>query len=120
MIKNVAKLMILLVCIVSLVFWLLGLGTEYILTYSIVSGFLLLNLLTLFILWRAIILKKSIAQGLSIIIFKYPIIAYILWTISKSSWIKPTAILVAILTFVISIVGATLYNHFLQRSSIKE
>lgn len=115
MIKTIAKTYFILTIIVLGVFFAAQLGQHMMITYLVMNGFLLLNLLSLFILWRSIILQKSIAQGLSIIIFKYPIIAYILWTISKSTWVNPVAVLISILTFVISIVIAVLMNHFKQQ-----
>ncbi len=69
------------------------------------------NLMGLYFFWRIIFFKKSIALGLLIIIFKYPLIAFCLWQMSKQTWAQPLGIFVSLLLFIIGIVGVVLYNQ---------
>ena len=75
------------------------------------SILMLLNMTGLYYFWRVVFLKKSIALGLLIIIFKYPLIAYCIWLMSKQTWINPVGIFVSMLFFLISIVGIVLYEQ---------
>ncbi len=72
---------------------------------------LVLNLSGLYIFWRVVFLKKSIALGLLIIIFKYPLIAYCLWQMSRQNWVHPLGVFVSMLLFLLSIVGVVLYDQ---------
>jgi len=81
-------------------------------SFAVTLLFLLLNLAALFFLWRIIFLKKSIALGLLIIIFKYPIIAYCLWKISKQPWLDVQGLLLAVCVFVLGIAVAAILRHF--------
>jgi hypothetical protein len=72
---------------------------------------LVLNLSGLFVFWRVVFLKKSIALGLLIIIFKYPLIAYCLWQMSRQDWVHPIGVFVSMLLFLLSIVGVVLYDQ---------
>ncbi len=75
------------------------------------SLMLVLNLSGLFMFWRVVFLKKSIALGLLIIIFKYPLIAYCLWQMSRQDWVHPIGVFVSMLLFLLSIVGVVLYDQ---------
>ena len=82
-------------------------------SFAVMLVFLLLNLAALYFLWRIIFLKKSIALGLLIIIFKYPIIAYCLWKISKQPWLNVYGVLLAMCVFVLGIaIGAVLRHRY--------
>jgi hypothetical protein len=75
------------------------------------SMVLILNMTGLYIFWQIVFLKKSIALGLLIIIFKYPLIAYCIWQMSKQSWVNPIGILASMLLFLISTVGIVLFEQ---------
>jgi hypothetical protein len=76
-------------------------GAQTLLVFMLV---LLLNLLVLAYLWKRIFLQKSVGLTVMIIIFKYPILAYILWQMSRSIWFRPIGLLAAILAFVAAVV----------------
>ena len=78
---------------------------------AVTSVLLIVNLIGLYIFWRVVFFKKSIALGLLIIIFKYPLIAFCLWQMSKQTWVQPIGILVSMLLFLFSVVGAVLYTQ---------
>lgn len=118
MIKNIAIAHFALAVLISFIGYFMNENAA--LTFVLFSGLLSLNLILLYMLWRVIIFKKSIALGLLIIIFKYPIIAYILWLLSKVSWILPIGILMALMVFVMSIAGVVLWNHANKQELTKE
>lgn len=118
MIKKIATLHLVLALVVSIAGYFMNENAA--LTCALFSGLLSLNLILLYLLWRVIIFKKSIALGLLIIIFKYPIIAYILWQLSKLNWVLPIGILIALMLFVMAIAGVVLWNHFFGQIKTKE
>lgn len=75
---------------------------------------LVINLAGLFLFWRVIFQKKSIALGLLIIILKYPFIAYLVWMMSKQSWAQPGGIFVGVLVFLLSLIGVVVYTNAKQ------
>jgi hypothetical protein len=110
MIKTIAKTQALLSLIASLVLWLL-INQNTAVSCLATATMLLLNLFGLYILWKVVFFKKSIALGLLIIIFKYPLIALILWQMSKQDWVQPIGVFVAMLLFLLSIVGVVIYTQ---------
>lgn len=110
MIKNIAIVnLILTFCICAL--FLIFLNQNVAISCLVTSILLIINLVGLYIFWRIVFFKKSIALGLLIIIFKYPLIAFCLWQMSRQSWVQPVGILASMLLFLASITGVVIYNH---------
>lgn len=110
MIKTIAKTQVLLSLIASLILWAV-INQNAAVSCFATAAMLLLNLFGLYLLWKVVFLKKSIALGLLIIIFKYPLIALILWQMSKQAWVQPIGVFVAMLLFLLSIVGVVIYTQ---------
>ena len=110
MIKSLAKAQIVVsLCVAAFLYVFVNQNVA--ITSLSTSVVLLANLYGLFIFWRIVFLKKSIALGLLIIIFKYPLIALCIWQISKQPWVQLEGILVSMLAFIVSIVGVVLYKQ---------
>jgi hypothetical protein len=110
MIKTIAKTQVFLSLITSLILWAV-INQNAAVSCFVTAAMLLLNLFGLYLLWKVVFFKKSIALGLLIIIFKYPLIALILWQISKQDWVHPVGVFVAMLLFLLSIVGVVIYTQ---------
>jgi hypothetical protein len=115
MIKNIAKTQALVSLIASLILWAVF-NKNAAVSCLATAGMLLSNLFGLYLLWKVVFFKKSIALGLLIIIFKYPLIAFILWQMSKQAWIHPVGVFVAMLLFLLSIVGVVIYTQRRDRA----
>lgn len=71
---------------------------------AITGLFLVVNMLGIYTLWTAIIYKKSIAQGLVIIILKYPVLAYSAAIIISEPWFNKLGLATGFLAFLLSVV----------------
>lgn len=110
MIKKIATLNLIFSLAISTVL-LIFLNQNAAISCVFTSILLVLNMAGLYIFWQIVFLKKSIALGLLIIIFKYPLIAYCIWQMSKQNWVSPIGIFVSMLLFLVSIVGIVLYEQ---------
>jgi hypothetical protein len=110
MIKKIAATQFVL-SLVTAIGLLIFMNEKVAISCAATSVLLIVNLIGLYLLWRVVFFKKSIALGLLIIIFKYPLIAFCLWQMSKQSWVQPIGILVAMLLFLISVVGGVMYTQ---------
>ena len=110
MIKKIAIFNSALALCVSVIFFIF-MNQNVAISCLVTSFLLIINLLGLYTFWRIVFFKKSIALGLLIIIFKYPLIAYCIWQMSRQSWANPFGILVAMLLFLSSVTGVVIYNR---------
>jgi hypothetical protein len=110
MIKTIALVQCVLSLLIS-VGLLIFMNEKVAISCAVTSVLLIANLIGLYIFWRVVFFKKSIALGLLIIIFKYPLIAFCLWQMSKQTWVQPIGILVAMLLFLFSVVSGALYTQ---------
>ena len=60
--------------------------------------------------WKLIFLKKSIALAVLVIIFKYLILALVLWAISTAPWFEPVGFVLALASFLLAIVCTTIFK----------
>ncbi len=70
---------------------------------AITALFLIINMLGIYTLWTIIIYKKSIAQGLAIIILKYPVLAYSVAVIISEPWFNKLGLVTGFLSFLLSV-----------------
>lgn len=70
------------------------------------------NVLGLAWFWRLIFQKKSIALAVFAIIFKYLILALILWSLSSSQWLSPAAFCVGLTALLFGVLVVLLKSHF--------
>ncbi len=110
MIKKIILTQSILTFIAMFVLWA-TVGKNAAISCFITALILLINLLGLYIFWKVVFFKKSIALGLLIIIFKYPLIALILWQMSQQTWVHPVGVFVSMLLFLLSIVGVVIYTQ---------
>lgn len=71
---------------------------------AITSLLLIVNMLGIYTLWTVIIYKKSIAQGLVIIILKYPVLAYSAAIVISEPWFNKLGLATGFLAFLLSVV----------------
>ena len=57
-------------------------------SYAAGAGLVLLNVISMGLLWFHVIRKKLIALSLSIIVFKYPILGIIIYKLLSFTWIN--------------------------------
>lgn len=103
MIKQIALKSLILCSLIGLAlgfFYNIGLG----IATAITSLFLIINMLGIYTLWTVIIYKKSIAQGLAIIILKYPVLAYSAAIIISEPWFNKLGLATGFLAFLLSVV----------------
>lgn len=110
MIKQIAQVQILL-SLVAAVILLIFASQAAAISCLIVSALLLINLFGLYMFWKVVFFKKSIALGLLIIIFKYPLIALVLWQMSQQTWVHPVGVFISMLLFLLSVVGVVIYTQ---------
>jgi len=77
-----------------------------------VHGLLVVNLMGLFLLYKIVANKKSIALGLVLIILKYPLLGYIVVKMVRQSWFDSFGLIIGFIAFLSSIVIVTLLKHF--------
>lgn len=86
-------------------------------TISIIAGVfgLIINFLVLSLAWKLIFLKKSIALAVLVIIFKYLILALVLWAISTAPWFEPVGFVLALASFLLAIVCSTIFKKRIKK-----
>lgn len=72
------------------------------------AAVMLLNLLGLWILWKFIFSKKSIALAVLVIIFKYLILGLILWNLNQIQWMRPIGFISGLSSLMFGVVCAAL------------
>ncbi len=73
-----------------------------------------LNIVALAWIWRIIFQKKSIALAVGLIIFKYSILAAILWKLSSVKWLEPVGFVLGLLIFMVALIGSLFFKNKLQ------
>ncbi len=73
---------------------------------------MLINLLGLWILWKFIFSKKSIALVLLVIIFKYLILGLILWNLNRIPWMQPLGFILGLSSLVFGILTMLVLKKF--------
>lgn len=71
---------------------------------------ILLNLLGLWIVWKFIFSKKSIALAVLVIIFKYVILGLILWNLNQIQWMRPLGFILGLSSLMFGVVCAALFK----------
>lgn len=109
MIKKIAALSVAIAIIGALLTKFLG-SNQMSLSALVVHLLLILNLVGLWVMWRMVFQKKSIALGVVVIILKYPLLGYLVLQISRQSWFDSVGVIIGLSLFVVSIVCATLFK----------
>ena len=100
----------------------LALGAQFLynsdISISVLLGGLTMwaNVLGLAFFWRLIFLKKSIALAVLTIIFKYLILALILWSLASAKWLNPAAFCVGLTALLFGVLVVLLKNSLTQKS----
>jgi len=81
-------------------------------TAAAVHILLFINLIGLYLLYKIVSRKKSIALGLLLIILKYPLLGYIVTKIVRQAWFDSVGLIIGFIVFLSSIVFVTLLKHF--------
>lgn len=113
MIKNIAIITFLTGIIFGLFTWIFT-KPEIALTTTICHLLLVVNMMGIWLIWRVVFDKKSVALGVAIIILKYPILGYVVILLSRQSWFNSFGIIIGFSSFVFSIVLATLLRKKLD------
>jgi hypothetical protein len=114
MIKNIAILSLLTAVVAGLATWFFSTGPMAF-TAVLCHLLLIVNLLGIWVVWRVVFEKKSVALGVVVIILKYPLLGYIVIQMSRQSWFDSIGLLIGFLSFVFSIVLVALYKQKLDR-----
>jgi hypothetical protein len=91
-------------------------GLDYVMSTLSGGAFMVLNLAGLYILWKLIFSKKSIALAVLVIIFKYSILGYFLWILPQLQWLKPTGFIVGLSTLIFGIFTAMILKKYFQKN----
>ncbi len=113
MIKKIAVLSVLTAVFVALITWILA-KQDIALTAFVCHLLLVMNMLGLWLIWRVVFEKKSVALGVAIIILKYPILGYIVIQVSRQNWFNSIGLVIGFSSFVFSIVLAALLRKKLE------
>lgn len=113
MIKKIAVLSVLTGILVGLIAWIFA-KQEIALTAFVCHLLLVINMLGLWLIWRVVFEKKSVALGVAIIILKYPILGYIVVQVSRQNWFNSFGLVIGFSSFVFSIVLAALLRKKLE------
>jgi hypothetical protein len=105
-IKKVAKISLLTALATSAVVCIFSeeVSRKVELTVLITHLLLILNMLGIWLIWRVIFQKKSVALGLAVIILKYPLLGYLVIQMSRQPWFSSIGVLIGFMSFVVSIV----------------
>lgn len=111
MIKKIAIISLLMALMSSGLSWLF-LGYNLAITAFIGHFLLVVNLLGMYLIWSVLVKKKSIALGVGLILFKYPILGYVVVKLAKQNWFNSFGVFLGFFTFLLSIVLVTVLKHF--------
>lgn len=114
MIKKIASLSLLTAIIAGLATWFFATGPMAF-TAVLCHLLLIVNLLGIWVIWRVVFEKKSVALGVVVIILKYPLLGYIVIQMSRQSWFNSIGVLIGFLSFVVSIVLGALLKQSLDK-----
>lgn len=106
MIKKIATLSVVTALVCGLATWFFGSG-QMAFSGVITHLLLILNMLGIWLIWRIVFEKKSIALGVVVIILKYPLLGYLVVQMSRQSWFNSIGVLIGFISFVLSIVLVT-------------
>lgn len=109
MIKNTA-LTSLLFCISASIALYMNSGSGMALSCLFGGTLMLFNLFGLWILWKFIFSKKSIALAVLVIIFKYVILGLILWNLNQIQWMRPLGFVLGLSSLMFGVVCAALFK----------
>lgn len=110
MIKKIAIISLLTALAAGLATWFFG-KPAMASTAVVCHLLLILNLLGIWLIWRVVFEKKSVALGVVVIILKYPLLGYIVIQLSRQSWFDSIGLLIGFLSFVLSIVFVALLKQ---------
>lgn len=82
------------------------LGMDWAVSVFIGGLLMIINIALLTFLWKQVFFKKSIALAVIIIIFKYAILALILWSLASFTWMKLMGFLIGIGSLIFGILLA--------------
>jgi len=116
MIKKIAIVSLLTAIITGLVAWFFAIP-EMALTGFITHLLLIANMLGIWLIWRVVFEKKSVALGIVIIILKYPLLGYIVVQMSRQTWFSSIGVLIGFSSFVLSIVLVALLKQKLDNKT---
>ena len=91
------------------------LSTDFAMSILIGGFTMLINVVGLALFWRLIFSKKLIALAMVIIIFKYLILAVVLWSLYNFKWINPLGFCIGLGSLMISIFVLLLTKQFLKK-----
>ena len=110
MIKFIAHLLILFFISAGVSFFTIGI-TPLVISAVVTTSLLIINFIGLFLFWKLVIYKKSIALGVLIIILKYPLLGFAVHKLSKADWFNSFGLIFGFLYFVIVIVLLSLFRN---------
>ena len=113
MIKKIAVLSLLTAVAAGVIAWIFA-KPEMAMTGFATHILLILNMLGIWLIWRVVFDKKSVALGVVIIILKYPLLGYIVVQMSRQPWFSSIGVLLGFTSFVFSIVLVTLLRKILE------
>ncbi len=87
-------------------------GAEFALSTLLGGLIILLNLLGIWISWKFIFSKKSIALVLAVIIFKYLILGLILWNLNEIQWMRPVGFILGLSSLVFGILSSLILKKY--------
>lgn len=116
MIKKIATLSLVTAIIAALIPWYFS-KPEVALTAFVCHLLLIVNLLGIWVIWRVVFEKKSVALGVVVIILKYPLLGYIVVQISRQDWFNSFGLIIGFSSFVFSIVLVALLRQKLDIKS---
>lgn len=116
MIKKIAILSLLTAIVAGVLTWIFT-KSEMAFTGFAAHLLLIVNMLGIWLIWRVVFDKKSVALGVVIIILKYPLLGYIVVQMSRQIWFSSIGVLIGFSSFVLSIVLATLLRNKLENKT---
>ena len=114
MIKLTAGFLIAYAVMLSAVFFEL-LGKNAALSCLVGGGIMLVNLGGFYFALRFYILKKSIARTVAVIISKYVLLSFFIWSLTKASWISPVGFVAGLSALVLAILSATVIKNIVRK-----
>ena len=91
-------------------------GMNWAISVLIGGTLMLINIASLTFLWKQVFFKKSIALAVIIIIFKYAILALILWGLASFTWMKLMGFLIGIGSLIFGLLFAPVIKLIVNRN----
>lgn len=90
--------------------------TGFAVSVALGGGTMGVNVLALSLMWRLIFSKKSIALAVLVIIFKYLILALILWSLASIKWLSPIGFSIGLAALLFGVLVVLLKNSLSQKA----